>query len=203
MLLGTLAIAPASSVIVGQGFARGRTAFQRPLPLPISAMPAGTVMSHRIVDGLFLATPCRKPASVPAVPKGIRGAKRYGYKYEGAFAAAMEQKFPSACMAGQWFQFNDRNGSGYCQPDLILRTAKLNIIFECKLTDVATARSQLSHLYFPVVKSALGKPVVGIVVTRHLTKETMLELVVDTLAQAVARAKEIIPTLHWRERTPL
>ena len=158
---------------------------------------------HRIIDGLFLATPCKKPACVPAMAKGLRGAKRYGHKYETAFAQAMAQKFPSACMAGQWFQFNDRNGKGFCQPDLILRTQKINIIFECKLTDVDTARSQLSHLYFPVVESALGKPVAGIVVTRHLTKETMMELVVDTLRDAVAKANFTIPTLHWRERTPL
>lgn len=149
-----------------------------------------------------MATPCGKPASVPG-PGRPRGAKRLGYKYEADFAKALAEKYPAAVLFGQWFQFNDRNGKGYCQTDIILKTTKINIIFECKLTDVDTGRSQLSHLYFPVVEKALGKPVLGIVVTRHLSKETLMHLVVDTLKDAVLSAQTCIPTLHWRERAPL
>jgi hypothetical protein len=158
--------------------------------------------SHRIIDSIYCATLCQKPASVPG-PGRPRGAKRLGYKYEKDFAEALQAKYPAGCLFGQWFQFNDRNGKGYCQTDLILKTSKVNIIFECKLTDVDTGRSQLSHLYFPVVEKALGLPVLGIVVTRHLSKETQVELVVDSLKAAVLLAKTCIPTLHWREHTPL
>lgn len=161
--------------------------------------------SHRIVDSIFAATPCKKPDCIPTQhPTRTRGARRLGHKYEEAFAKALEAKFPSCVLSGQWFQFNDRNGKGHCQTDVILRAARTNIIFECKLTDVDAARSQLSHLYFPVVERALGKPVLGIVVTRHLSKETQTALVVDNLHDAVLLAKAgKLPTLHWRERAPL
>ncbi len=158
-------------------------------------------MGHRVITGLLMATPCERPKTIPIAR--LRGTKRLGLKYEADFAKALKQRFPSAVLSGQWFHFVDSNGSGYCQTDLLVKLADECIIFECKLTDTERGRSQLSRLYFPVVGKCYGLPTRGVVVTRHLSRETELELVTDQLATALSSPRSVIPTLHWRERNPL
>lgn len=158
-------------------------------------------MSHRIISGLVLAAPCPRPARLPVAR--LRGTKRLGIKYEKDFAKTLEGSFPGSCLAGQWFHFVDVNGPGYCQPDLLLKLPHEIVIFECKLTDTEQGRSQIAHLYAPVVEKAFGLPSRGIVVTRHLTRETEIALVCDRLPMAVKFKRGVIPTLHWRERSPL
>lgn len=155
---------------------------------------------HRVVAGLLSATPCTRPSNLPVAH--LRGTKRMGMKYEQDFAKAIQQRYPNALL-GQWFNFRDDNGSGYCQSDIIVKLPSECIIFECKLTDCEKGRSQLSRLYRPVVERCWGLPTRCMVVTRHLSGETRLELVTDQLAQALAFSREAIPTLHWRERNPL
>lgn len=159
------------------------------------------VMGHRVIAGLVLAKPCERPRNLPIAR--LRGTKRLGLKYEKDFAKALKAKYPAQCLVGQWFHFVDANGPGYCQTDLLLRLPAETIIFECKLTDTDKGRSQLERLYFPVVRQAFARPVRGVVVTRHLSKETLLERVTDQLAFALACRPDVIPTLHWRERNPL
>lgn len=77
------------------------------------------------------------------------------------------------------------------------------IIFECKLTETDWGRLQLTQLYFPVVARALNRKVRGVVVTRHLTKETNIASITDDIGIAIASAGFNIPTLHWREANPL
>ncbi len=137
-----------------------------------------------------------------------RGTKRMGLKYERDFGKALQQKYPGAVLLGQWFYFGDSNGTGYCQPDVIVKFPHEVVIFECKLTDTLQGRSQLSKLYFPVVGQAYSLPVRGIVVTRHLSQETNTEETTDLLSEALDCARSagdryLIPTLHWRERSPL
>lgn len=159
------------------------------------------IMHHRVVAGILSAEPCPRPNAIPQAR--LRGTKRLGMKYEKDFANALALRFPRATIAAQWFRFVDANGSGYCQPDVILQLPGQCIIFECKLTDTEKGRSQLGRLYIPVVERCYRLPARGIVVTRHLSKETEVALVTDELPMAMGSPKEVIPTLHWRERNPL
>lgn len=156
---------------------------------------------HRVISGLLSAALCTRPGNLPVAR--LRGTKRMGMKYERDFSAALKRKYGGAVLSGQWFHFVDRNGSGYCQADVIVKGTAEVLIFECKLTDCEKGRSQLSKLYCPVVERAFGLPAHGIVVTRHLSKETEMERVTDLLQNAVIASREAIPTLHWRERNPL
>ncbi len=160
------------------------------------------VMGHRIIAGLQTASTCGKPSNIPLVSR-LRGTKRLGLKYEKDFGKALAARYPRNCIAGQWFRFIDANGHGYCQPDLLVKKPDEVILFECKLTDTEKGRSQLARLYFPVVQHVFGLPVRGVVVTRHLSKETEIALVTDLLDTAISSPRDVIPTLHWRERTPL
>lgn len=159
------------------------------------------IMGHRVIDGLLTASPCARPNNIPIAR--LRGTKRLGQKYERDFSKAIQSRYPKAILPGQWFRFIDRNGHGYCQCDIVLKLPTESIIFECKLTDTEKGRSQLSRLYFPVVAAAFKLPVRGVVVTRHLTRETEIALVTDDFDTAIRSPRDIIPTLHWRERTPI
>ena len=159
------------------------------------------IMGHRVIAGLLSASPCSRPGNLPVAR--LRGIKRMGMKYERDFAKAIQQKYHKHALLGQWFHFRDVNGNGYCQSDIIVKLADQCIIFECKLTDCEKGRSQLSRLYRPVVERCWHLPTRCVVVTRHLSGETKLELVTDQLVQALAFNRDAIPTLHWRERNPL
>lgn len=159
------------------------------------------IMGHQVISGLISAATCTRPRNLPT--SRLRGTKRLGMKYERDFAKAIQQKYPSVTLIGQWFNFIDHNGHGYCQTDILVKLRDQVLVFECKLTDCEKGRSQLSRLYRPVVERCWGLPTRGIVVTRHLSGETKLELVTDQLALALAFNREAIPTLHWRERNPL
>lgn len=156
---------------------------------------------HRVISGLLSAAPCTRPRNLPT--SRLRGTKRMGMKYEKDFSTEIRRRYPAITLSGQWFRFVDSNGGGFCQPDIIVLLKTECIIFECKLTDCEKGRSQLSRLYRPVVERCWGLPTRGVVVTRHLSGETKLELVTDQLAQALAFNRQAIPTLHWRERNPL
>ena len=158
-------------------------------------------MGHRVISGLVYATPCKKPDNIPTAR--LRGVKRLGQKYESAFAKALHALYPNVCLSSQWFRFIDRNGHGFCQTDLLLKLPSEVVIFECKLTDTEKGRSQITRLYLPVVSKVFCLPVRGVVVTRHLTRESEIALVTDQLATAISSPRTVVPTLHWRERTPL
>jgi hypothetical protein len=159
------------------------------------------IFGHRVISGLLSAAPCTRPGNLPIAR--LRGTKRLGMKYERDFAKALLATYKSTVLSGQWFSFRDVNGWGYCQTDLLLKLPSECIIFECKLTDCEKGRSQLTRLYRPVVERCWGLPARCVVVTRHLSGETKLELVTDQLRDALAFNREAIPTLHWRERNPL
>ena len=152
----------------------------------------------RHVAGLTYAN--RLPARPTSIPlsRPRNGSKRYGLKFEQSVARR------TGGQHGIWFSFLDANGPGYCQPDVLLGIDGEIIVLECKLTDVAEARKQLAYLYLPVVGRALGKPCRGIVVVRHLTRETTLANVVTSMGQALKQASATYyPTLHWIGRGPI
>eukprot|EP00919_Chromeraceae_sp_WS-2016_P052876 GHVR01125558.1.p1 GENE.GHVR01125558.1~~GHVR01125558.1.p1 ORF type:complete len:179 (+),score=7.23 GHVR01125558.1:131-667(+) len=155
-------------------------------------------MTHRVVSGLIRAEALtRKPS---CIPQGrYRGVKALGIAYERAAQAALPIAKPNP-----WFMFRDKNGLGYCSPDLVLIGSGLALVIECKLSDIPEARTQITQLYAPVLQMALGLPIRGLVVTKHINAASTR--VVDSWENALAimrRDLNVIPTLHWLGRSPI
>ena len=53
-------------------------------------------------------------------------------------------------LPGQWIHFEDENGPGFAQPDVLLCRPPRLFLFECKLTFREEAWDQLSLLYSPL-----------------------------------------------------
>ena len=123
-------------------------------------------MSHRIVRGIKFAAPCARPA---CIPKGRpRGAKREGIRYERGLADRLD---PRVWVYGQWWEYIDDRGHGYCQTDFHYAAGDSVIVLECKLTWTPEGHQQIAQLYAPVLSAALRVPVLGIVVARKLLPE--------------------------------
>lgn len=122
-------------------------------------------MHRSIVEPLLVARPCQAPFASPRAGKGARGE---GIRYERSLARAL----PGA-KHGQWFEFQDRNGLGKCQPDFLLDHGQFVVVLECKYTWVPEGHSQIDLLYRPIVERLLGKPVRGIVVCKRLVPEVL------------------------------
>src|SRR5882724_3735460 len=127
---------------------------------------------HRVIRGLIWARACDRPSSIPQGRP--RGAKRRGISYESALAAHL-----TFAKHGQWFEFQDLNGRGYCQVDLLCETPeqdwitthprnRLVDVLEVKYSWVPEAHSQIEQLYRPVVERALGATVLPIVVCKNI-----------------------------------
>ena len=117
----------------------------------------------RVISDLKWAHPLdSRPPCIPT--SRPRGAKAAGLRFERELA----KHLPSA-LHGQWFEFEDQNGHGYCQTDLIysLLPAYLAVL-EVKYTLVPGAHSKLLNLYLPVVSAALSRPAVGVVCVKNL-----------------------------------
>lgn len=157
-------------------------------------------MSTRIARSVFSAHKLsEKPSCIPTGrPRGARAA---GIRYEKAFGKAIGQ----AAEHGPWFQFKDLNGNGYCQPDYLIELEHLVVILECKYTWTAQAYAQMELLYIPVLKVALGKPVIGLQVCKRLLPEATLKTkIVGMLGNGLILANQgQRVTLHWLENTPV
>jgi hypothetical protein len=129
----------------------------------------------------------------------MRGTKAKGLKFERDIAKLLG---PLA-HHGQWFEFWDANGRGYCQPDIVFQTGGNIYILEVKLTNILEAMEQLYGLYIPVVSKALGQTARGIIVARHLIQVGDMNRVVDSLAGAVEKTQEVIPILHYIGKGPI
>ncbi len=146
-------------------------------------------MGHRIVEGLKWARAC--PVRPPYIPKSRpRGVKALGVRYERRLAEA------SGGLAGQWFEFEDANGLGCCQTDVIVDLDNVLLVLEAKLSWVPEGHSQIAKLYRPVVEAALVKPVIGIVVVKNLTPGAPRAF--GCYDDAIASARTgCLPVLHW------
>lgn len=161
-------------------------------------------MPHRVVYGLGEAQCCKRPASIP---KGRSyGTKALGLSFERKVGEALGKR-GLLVNAGQWFSYHDANGHGYCQTDYLLFLPEFTVIVECKLTETQQGRKQIAELYAPVVSKVFGKPVAGIVVTRHLTRDTEAALVTgsinDALGYIAQAGAKYMPTLHWIGKGPI
>lgn len=154
---------------------------------------------HRRISGLLWAKPCERPKCIPrSRPRGVKG---LGLSYERALAKALGAK----AHHGPWFEFQDANGHGWCQPDFLLEIAGGLLILEVKLSLRLEAQAQIEELYQPVVELALARRAKGVLVTKYLKPETPMDRVVETLsaAQVALLAQGSMPILHWIGRGPL
>jgi hypothetical protein len=121
-----------------------------------------------------------------------------GLSYEKALAKALPQ-----AKHGLWFEFCDRNGRGFCQPDLVLEGKDEILVIEAKLTNYAEACLQLQHLYAPVLAKAYSRPVRGAVALKYLSPDTPRDKICADLASVLAFLPNSWPVLHWIGRGPV
>lgn len=149
--------------------------------------------AHRVIRNLKWAEPLKeRPASIPA--SRPRGAKAAGLRFERELA-----KHLSESAHGVWFEFQDDNGHGYCQTDLLYSFLPDFIaVCEVKYTLVADAFAKLMDLYLPIVSLAMKCPAVGIVIVRNLSPG-IFGVHTDLAEAALASHEAQYPTiLHWR-----
>lgn len=143
----------------------------------------------RKVIGLRWATVCERPSNLPV--SRPRGAKAAGLRYERLLAKALPE-----AIRGQWFEFEDRNGRGYCQTDLLLPVNFGKVaVLECKYTYTWEGLQELANLYLPVVKMALRREAVGVMVCKRLIPTA--GQVQGSLPAALAVASGQPSCWHW------
>lgn len=148
----------------------------------------------RVIEGLKWAKPCERPQFIRASrPKGL---KALGLRFERSVGKALQKHYQEV-KSGQWWQYADVNGLGWCQTDHLINLSGAVIAVECKLTEAEEGREQLLRLYFPILKHVFEREVVGVVVLRHLTRETRRELIADGLVSAIRRANSVPMTVQW------
>lgn len=150
----------------------------------------------RTIVGLEWARVMEKAPHRP--PRGLRGAKAKGVAFEKSLLAALGEK----ARGGVWLEFQDQNGRGYCQPDILLKLAPRTVlILEAKYTWTLEGHQQLENLYRPVVRAALGGRdwlIHTVEVCKILTGETPRGCVHSTLREAVSASLQgRMAVLHW------
>lgn len=165
---------------------------------------SGGSQKLRQVVRLQWAKPCERPSVLPKRKVDYRNPKAVGLRFERKVGLAIKELRLGPTLQGQWFEFTDANGHGYCQPDVIVELPDMDVIFECKLTDVEEAQSQLEGLYVPVVSRAFRRPARGVIVARYLTCLRSPDRVVDSVQAALgADPAWLCPILHWIGRGPI
>ncbi len=155
-------------------------------------------MSPRAIQGLKWA---RALASRPScIPKGrASGAKAEGLRYERLVA----KRLPVA-RHGQWFEYEDLKGHGYCQTDIIMEIQGCRVVLEVKYTWTAEGHYQLERLYLPVVEAVYGAPVVGVVVCKRLEEKMPGTVVTGDLWHALQLGRSgKRPVFHWIGRSTI
>ena len=113
----------------------------------------------------------------PPFPTNLRakGAAARGLAFQRQVARTIQDKLQNSGTVheGPWIRYYDRDGSFWCQPDLVVATANRAIIIEAKLSlrRLSTALKQLNGLYRPCVEFIFGLPVVQCVAFRHWVPE--------------------------------
>ena len=153
----------------------------------------------RVIKGLLHARLLSSPPSF-AKNSRIRGrAKKAGVQYE----KAIQESLPGGWTRGQWIEFMDAAGHGYCQLDFHHCCLDGVVVLESKLSWVPEGHSQLELLYRPVVEMIWGKPMIGLVVAKRLTPECKAAIA-QTLPSAINAAKSSRKVvLHWTGKSPL
>jgi hypothetical protein len=152
-------------------------------------------MAYRTVVGLKFAEFSPEALMPPNKRRG--GSRAQGLTFERKVARAL----PMA-LHGPWYHYVDVNGPGICQPDLVLINDEQVIAVECKLTDTPVAVGQLRELYFPILSAVYSRPVGGIIVVKHLRRDSA-QPVGFRDAVAECYGGKVIPLVHWLGTGPL
>ncbi len=138
---------------------------------------------RNIIRGLRWAKALDERPGFISSPR-IKGIQRAGLIYENRIANYMKALYGEDVLHGQWYQFEDRRGLGWCQPDIIIlpnRNRKFLLVIECKLKATRKAWVQLNYLYRPILERLYPQIEVRLVqVVKNLNKNLKLDLV-DTL----------------------
>ena len=138
---------------------------------------------RNIIRGLRWAKALDERPGFISSPR-IKGIQRAGLIYENRIANYMKALYGKDVLHGQWYQFEDRRGLGWCQPDIIIlpnRNRKFLLVIECKLKATRKAWVQLNYLYRPILERPYPQIEVRLVqVVKNLNKNLKLDLV-DTL----------------------
>jgi hypothetical protein len=143
-----------------------------------------------------------RPSCIPL--SRPRGAKAAGLRFERALHKSLK-----GSILGQWFEFEDESGPGFCQTDLLFSIpgrpkGGLVIVIECKYTLVPGAHSKLSSLYIPVVEKAMGCRAAGVVVVKNLDPRYRRGRIFTSLHEAAYAALDSgYPTLLQWSGQPL
>src|SRR5215831_6183084 len=153
-------------------------------------------MNHRRIDPAFRSFRAKaltgRPDCIPmSKPKGAKAA---GLRFE----RALHKALPGS-LHGQWFEFEDQDGFGYCQTDLIFPLGGIYVVIEAKYTLVPGAHSKLSSLYIPVVSQAFGCEACGVVIVKNLDPRYRRgRIYTDIQAAALSSLESGYPTLiQW------
>lgn len=157
-------------------------------------------MGHRVIKGL-------KWARLDEIGPGFgvsrpRGAKRAGIKYEKDLADAFHGK----AAHGKWIKFEDQNGIGFAQPDILFPFNVELFIVESKYTWVPEASTQISLLYKPLLEYIYSSnKICGIVACKVITQfGATRQVVCSNMEQAINLSRNgQIPVLHWLGSGPL
>lgn len=152
---------------------------------------------HRSICGLKLAVPlAARPSCIPnSKPSSLSSSKQAGLRLEKQLQAALP-----GSIRGQWFSYQDDNGPGVCQPDLLYPFLPYFLcVIEIKYTLVPGAHQKLNSLYIPVVQAALRKPCAGVVIVKNLDPRYRRgRIYTDLKAAADAAFDRGFPTLvQW------
>jgi hypothetical protein len=121
------------------------------------------VMGYRKIVGLKWAQEAREGRGYPPTIRR-KGAKARGIRFERDLGAVLGPSWQH----GKWFEFDDLNGMGMCQPDWLKITERAVLVLECKYTWLPSGRLQIEELYRPVLEKVYKRPVVGAVVCKVL-----------------------------------
>jgi len=159
---------------------------------------------HRKIDSLQWAKEKLGPSPFGS-PRGITASQKAGLAYQRKVGKALGEIF-EYCHEGVWFEFQDKNGFGLCQPDVLIETDGVVWLVEIKLSWCKEAATQLKELYIPVVEKALKVPARGMIICKTLRRTTPKHLVVDSLEKALTFQSMPIglpPIVHWLGKGPL
>ena len=123
----------------------------------------------------------------------IKGIQRAGLIYENRIANYMKALYGDKVLHGQWYEFEDRRGLGWCQPDIIVlpdKDRKFILVLECKLKATKKAWVQLNYMYRPVLERIYPQTEIRLVqVVKNLNKELKLDLI-DTVDDLFCQEKK-------------
>ncbi len=119
-----------------------------------------------------------------------------GVRYEKKFFAYMKDKYGAGVEVHPWIDFEDANGWGLCQVDLLMKEPP--IIFECKISFTPRkAYKEMQTLYQPVVEMYMGARAKMVQVCQHLKPSAKRTTVVKSFKE-VQESEEEQLTWLWR-----